>query len=378
MHRVLLALSRDMSGISRLPAVLARHGIHVTVLTAPGHLLALARRSSARVPCAPGEVATADALLRHLGSGSAAYDLVILGDDPLLERIARLDGASHLLPCPSNADLAWSKHAFATLCSEEDLPSPATYAVSTAEEARATASRIGYPLILKSATGFAGSGVHRCNDAEQLDRHLGHLGGEQPWLMQQFVEGRVGTVDVLFWQGRPVAWTSALVTSTCDGPFSSSTSRRFHLLAGLEPLLHRIGRRSGLHGFAGLDFILRHDGTPALLEMNCRPTIGHSLGAGAGVDFGRVLAGLLAGRAEESPTQRPDDGRVIRFFPEDFGRCIGERDYRGALAWLLLPSRWRLLPWREPGMFLRQVCDIITRIWRRFTALTIKRPHESR
>jgi glutathione synthase/RimK-type ligase-like ATP-grasp enzyme len=367
-----------MSGISRLPAVLARHGIHVTVLTAPEHQLALTRRSSARVSCAPGETATAEALLRHLDSGSAAYDFVILGDDPLLERIARLDGASHLLPCSSNSDLAWSKHAFAKLCADEDLPSPATCAVRTAEEARAAATRIGYPLIFKSTTGFAGSGVHRCNDAAQLDRHLGHLDGEQPWLVQRFVEGPVGTVDTLFWQGRPVAWTSALVTSTCNGPFSSSTSRRFHRLAGLDQLLHRIGRRSGLHGFAGLDFILRHDGTPALLEMNCRPTIGHSLGAGAGVDFGRVLAGLLTGQLEESPSQQPDDGRIIRFFPEDFGRSLGERDYRGALAWLLLPSRWRLLPWQEPRLFLRQLSDIIARIRRRFTALTSKRPHESR
>jgi predicted ATP-grasp superfamily ATP-dependent carboligase len=294
-----------MSGISRLPAVLARHGIEVTVLTAPAHLLALTRRSSVRVPCPPGEVATAEALLRHLGPGPAAYDLVILGDDPLLGRIAHLDGATHLLPCPAIAELAWSKCAFATLCAEEDLPSPANCAVRTAEEARAAAGRIGYPLILKSANGFAGSGVHRCDDAAQLDRHLGLLGGDQPWLVQQFVEGRVGTVDALFWHGRPVAWTSALVTATCNGPFSSSTARRFHRLAGLEPLLHRIGRRSGLHGFTGLDVILRPDGSPVLLEMNCRPTIGHSLGAGAGVDFGRALAGLLAGRPEESPTQRP-------------------------------------------------------------------------
>jgi hypothetical protein len=344
--------------------VLSRHGIEVTVLTAPAHLLSLTRQAAKRVPCAPGEAATAEALICHLGSGVDPYDLVILGDDPLLEHMADRKDAHGLLPCHLASDLAWSKHAFATLCQEESLPSPRTHAVTTPSEARAAANRLGYPAILKSATGFAGSGVHRCDDPAQLEPRLSALDSRHAWLIQELVSGQVGTIDVLFWHGQPMAWTSALVTSMCDGPFSSSTSRRFHHLNDLPPLLERIGRRSGMHGFAGIDLILRSDGTPALLEMNCRPTIGHALGTWAGVDFGRILADLLQGRQPASQAQRPDDGRIIRYFPEDFGRCIGDRDVTGALAWMFLPSRWVLLPWREPRIFTRHIKDFAIRLWR--------------
>ncbi len=63
---------------------------------------------------------------------------------------------------------------------------PATGIVKSADDARDTADRIGYPLITKPIAGREGEGVEKINDADELDTFLGDA--VFPVLLQEFLD----------------------------------------------------------------------------------------------------------------------------------------------------------------------------------------------
>ncbi|HLX64329.1 MAG TPA: hypothetical protein VKX17_23855 [Planctomycetota bacterium] len=386
--KVLLALTLDFPGVSRLPSILSRHGFQVSTFCPPQFLLPLSRFVQIRHACSSDARAAIESLRLHFESN--IYDAVILGDDALLEAAAqRADEAwTHaLFPIDIRrvpASVLYSKAAFFRTLEPSGLALPRTRIGRDPSDARDAANEIGFPLIFKEERGYAGMGVQRFFDQSTLDQFLAQRTAGAPassrpaalgapassrpgcpsaWLLQSEIQGRIATADVLFDRGLPRLWAFSYALNTRNGTFGPSTVREFAAMPDVEPILKTVGLLTGAHGFVGLDFIHEQpSGRLVLLEMNCRPTAGHALAARAGIDFGKEFAAML--RGEKSSAQNPPRIRPTRvpMFPEDFDRAITDKDWPALFKWICVPWYWRHMPLNDPRVMLRHAGDT----WRRF------------
>ena len=236
---ILIALSCDMSGISRLPRVLTQNGIRTSVLACPDFLLSRSRHIHSHFTCAAGAEQTARALQHLLTTDEYPYTMVILGDNPLIEYVAEHATDSLLtqyLPCGADIDLNWSKTTFALMCESSGFQLPKTCVGTTPVQADTASKTIGFPLIFKEAAGFSGETVFRFSSPAELQDYFAARVVDQPWLIQEPITGENVTVDVLFNRGEVVVWATSIVEHTCNGPFSSSTARRFVPMPELAPV----------------------------------------------------------------------------------------------------------------------------------------------
>jgi hypothetical protein len=77
---------------------------------------------------------------------------------------------------------------------------------SSADEARAFATRVGFPLIVKPRSAAGASGTFRASDAEGLERAIreSHLDRGAPVAVEEFIEGHEGFYDTLCVEGQVV------------------------------------------------------------------------------------------------------------------------------------------------------------------------------
>ncbi len=84
------------------------------------------------------------------------------------------------------------------------VPTAASAAVSTADEARAFAARAGYPLILKPRAGAGAQGTVRVGSDTDLEHALAAFGGVDSIAVEEFVEGHEGFYDTITVSGHVV------------------------------------------------------------------------------------------------------------------------------------------------------------------------------
>jgi hypothetical protein len=159
----------------------------------------------------------------------------------------------------------------------------------------------------------------------------------EPLIAQKYIPGRSGVTEMLCAAGRPLAWLSSYVTQRRDGPFSSSTARRFQAVPALQSLVERLAQLTQFDGFCGFDWVEAADtGRHYLIEFHPRPTCGIRFGRACGVDFPAAIQAWLAGRADSfvPRTQPPGHTLSARFFSCDLLRCWRRRDWAGLRAWL--------------------------------------------
>ncbi|HVV85601.1 MAG TPA: hypothetical protein VHE35_21220 [Kofleriaceae bacterium] len=87
------------------------------------------------------------------------------------------------------------------------VPCAASTAASTAEEVRAFAAQVGYPIIVKPRDGAGASGATRVDDDGGLERALEALGLDRPGrsiAVEEFIEGHEGFYDTLTLDGQVV------------------------------------------------------------------------------------------------------------------------------------------------------------------------------
>jgi hypothetical protein len=158
---------------------------------------------------------------------------------------------------------------------------PRSRRVHTAQEVRAAAEEIGYPLILKPIAGAGSADTYRVDDAAELERAIMFLRGVPEASCEEYVDGEEMTFDTLCLRGRPVMenvslylpkplearqteWISPMAISIRD----LTTPR---LQPGLE-----LGRRVldvlGMQdGFTHMEWFLTPKGEAVFGEIACRP-----------------------------------------------------------------------------------------------------------
>ncbi len=77
------------------------------------------------------------------------------------------------------------------------VPTAASAAVATGQEARAFAAEVGYPLILKPRAGAGAQGTTRVDSDAELDHALTAFGDADSIAVEEFVEGHEGFYDTI-------------------------------------------------------------------------------------------------------------------------------------------------------------------------------------
>lgn len=175
----------------RLPSVdcladaIERAG-HAVIWLDPAALSALGADGELHTFCA-GEAIEVDGVLRWMSS---------LNANLVHAALAVLEAAG--MPFLNSNDAvrrSSNKWATAVALSGLGLPHPATALVRTMAEAQRLAGVLGYPLVVKTLTGFGGRGVGLARDSDELHtvmRSLRPHGEAEPIIVQRFLPEAAG------------------------------------------------------------------------------------------------------------------------------------------------------------------------------------------
>lgn len=204
---------------------------------------------------------------------------------------------------------------------------PETVLLTSMTEARATARRLGYPVVVKPRRGAGGRGVYIARDARELQRALHEIqqvqslnaaflvsnGFAQEFVMQRYITGTPASVSLLANGHEAVALAvnaQRLKVST-DVSYRGGRTPLEHPLtmAAVDAALRACAAFPGLRGYVGVDLVLGDDG-PVVIEVNPRVTTAY-LGVRAVLDENVAQLAIDACRGDLPP--QPITRRRVRF-----------------------------------------------------------------
>jgi hypothetical protein len=271
-----------------------------TVVVLCPTILAVVCGFGERVTCAREPQLAAVQLQSYLEAH--AFDLVIIADEELLCAFLELptrNGTRKYLPIdPTHAtplQLITSKHSFIENADALGLPVPEYRLANTCEDAVGAADEIGYPVIVKGDRGFAGLQVRRAVNAAGVRRFAqSFLKRYSRVLIQQEIVGEAVSACAVYDHGKLSALKS--FRAECEYPrtFSPSTVHRYFAHPTVEDVVSRLGKTTGFHGLAGVDFMYEASTDEIfLIEFNPRPTIGFAGAEANRTFFSGALKRLL-------------------------------------------------------------------------------------
>ena len=358
MSRVLLACASDWQAPARLPKIFRRAGFEVDVFC-PHDAGIVHTKYVDRVHEGPAELdAFASALRDHLAENRGLYAKTIAIDDPLLAHLTtrREEGWTAALlpidPASRFADLVASKAALVRSSSDLGLRIPPSRVVHKREDAEHATRTIGFPTILKVDRSYAGMGVALVESPEDVARAWDTLRPNGEIVVQAFVRGTLGNTAVLYANGSPVAWMSALKSRTWPGPFGPSCARQFVERDDLAETIARFGAETSYDGFVAFDWIADESDRAWILEVNARPVPALHMGVHANVDFAEAVARWLSTdhRVLFAPMRSIANRAIFPMFPEDFHRAITDGDEAGLDAFRKGNAGHDDVPWDDPPL----------------------------
>jgi hypothetical protein len=234
---------------------------------------------------------------------------------------------------------------FATACSRQrlvDLASklgvrvPMQEPVLDRASVLCTASKIGYPVVLKRDQTCGGAGVAIASDAAALTRSFSHastmstLKGWLGWIpgfrtpgarltLQRYISGSLAFRAVACAHGAVLDGISFLAERRNPGETSASTVVRVIQQAEMIEASRKLVAALACSGFVAFDFILTGDGHAYLIEMNARPIATGHLGRLFGHDIYAAMLDHLVGAAHQAP-EVVAPPRSVALFPRELDR----------------------------------------------------------
>ena len=218
------------------------------------------------------------------------------------------------------------------------VPTAASAAISTADEAHEFARQVGYPLILKPRAGAGAAGTIRVDSDAELDAALGTYGadGAASIAIEEFVEGHEGFYDTIARDGRVVHdWTTHYYPNVLEAMRSRWISPQFvttnrmadsPFYAEVAELGARVIQALGIGTSAThMEWFAGPKGL-RFSEIGCRPP-----GVGAwdlytasnDVDIYREWAHIITHGTPEQSMRRPYSAGMIALRPDQDGRIKG-------------------------------------------------------
>ncbi len=231
------------------------------------------------------------------------------GQTPLkLARTLQEEGFQILGTSPDAIDMAEDRSRFAQLLKELQIPAPPHGEARTLEEARAIATQIGYPVVVRPSYVLGGRAMEIVYDDEELEGFVlsaAEASPDHPVLIDRFLEGAI-EVDVdAVCDGEGGVFIGAVMEhieeagvhsgdSSCQIPPATLSDDE---LDTIEDIARRIGRRLGVVGLLNLQLAVK-DERIWVLEANPRasrtvPFVSKVVG----VSLARVATLVLTGRS---------------------------------------------------------------------------------
>ena len=339
-------------------------GFAVTVLTADGGRASYLRRTVqwSSVPL----IASAE-FLSHLDRWmSTPFAHVLPLTEDAMWRLADAcpAWAARIFPRIDDRQRALlrDKHILIEHLAARDFSVPRHHRLTTAVDLDAVVYDLGLPLVVKGATGAAGSRVRiaesRAAFATAVSRSR-ELGGD--WIAQEYIPGPTCLVGGLFLDGEPLRLYAAEKLEQHPPRTGPAIRLRSDDHAALLDAGMRVFRELRWTGFASADLIRDVDGRHVVLEVNPRLWGSIAGASAAGVDLFAPFAELLAGRIPAPDLSFATD-RDCRIFPQ-YLRAPHYRGARGAVHAVrdLLGDQGREL--RHPG-FVRYLLGRLYRMRR--------------
>ena len=253
---------------------------------------------------------------------------MLLASQPNLSRIVRL-----MAPQRASYEKLSDKARLMASASKLGILVPTTRVAMTAEAAVAAAHEIGFPVVLKPARSRYLRGEEIVSTSVEIVDNPGRLSavldrskwmGDIPCLVQRFIPGHGAGIFALYASSRPVAWfahrrirekpptggVSVLCESAPIDPVMQAAASK--LLSAAE-----------LSGAAMVEFRVATDGTPYLMEVNCRFWGSLQLAIDCGVDFPWLLYQITQGLTVGEP-QPYVLGRRLRWLLGDLDSLVIE------------------------------------------------------
>lgn len=288
---------------------------HTIVASTDARFVRRAPRGVEMVTIDSGSTRTIDELI----AASDAVWLVAPESNRCLERLAgRIErrGKTLLGPRAAAVRLAADKAGLPERLRRIGIRHPETIPIGPRTNIEAAAHRLGYPLIVKPATGASCRGVRLIRDRRGLSHALDTARRTEdrgPLLMQAYVRGRAASVSLMSDGNRavPLAVNAQRIAASAG----------FRYCGGWTPLEHRLSTAAadaalrtctaipGLRGYVGVDLVLTDEG-PVVIEVNPRVTTSY-VGVRAAID--ENLAGMALDACEGRLPGRPVVRRRARF-----------------------------------------------------------------
>jgi predicted ATP-grasp superfamily ATP-dependent carboligase len=253
---------------------------------------------------------------------------MLLASQPNLSKIVRLMAPQH-----ASYEKLTDKASLVESAVKLGIPVPTTQIARSAAAAISAAHQIGFPVVLKPARSRYLKGTEIVSTSVEIVENPGRLSAvldrskwisDLPCLVQRFIPGHGAGIFALYASSRPVAWfahrrirekpptggVSVLSESAPIDPVMQSAAIK--LLGAAE-----------LTGTAMVEFRVATDGTPYLMEVNCRFWGSLQLAIDCGVDFPWLSYQVMQGLPVDEPHPYVV-GRRLRWLMGDLDSLIIE------------------------------------------------------
>ncbi len=288
-----------------------------------------------------------------------------LGRGDTEEKIRRLIERS--IGAPESFPIVLARTPFINLALEQGVCAPKTEVITSSDDLKRCAKRIGFPLVLKADRTSGGDGVRIVNTMHEAESALRVLATPplltravkraildqdttllSPSILrrrsvvnaQEFVPGIEATSTLACWNGTILACLNfEVIRKTLYT--GHATVLRMVENESMSIAAERVVRRLNLSGVHGLDFMLdARTGKAYLIEINPRSTqVGH-LTLGPGRDLPAALFSAVSGE-KVKPAPKMTENNIITLFPQEWMRDAASP---------YLQSGYHDVPWHLPDL----------------------------
>lgn len=284
------------------------------------------------------------------------YDWVLLADDVIIKQVNESELPEKLLKLIlpiselKHRSILSSKIGLANFCLENAIATPAYLLYNTANDLKNIQSGVRFPVINKIDFSWGGANMFVSNDFEAFQSKLELLPENQNTMIQEYIIGEEVPVEALFYKGELLEYMTSKILQFDKGPFSLSTKRLYYHNPDLKSLLQNLGQKLGITGFANIAYIKESSSNIYyLIEIDMRPNSWMAYGRFCNRDFSKALYYFINDHAQLLKNQHQATKPVeIALFFKDLRRCFWQRDFKGALKWILNDkSLWRYIPFYD-------------------------------
>jgi D-alanine-D-alanine ligase len=246
------------------------------------------------------------------------------GEDGSLRGVLDLCGVPYVGCDAQSARVAWDKPSAKAVLRESGIPTPDWVALPHDRFSELGAGavldrivdRLGLPLMVKPAQGGSGLGAAVVRDRGELPSAMvGCFAYDQTALVERYVSGVDIAVSVVDLGEGPTALPAVEIVPQ-NGVYDYAARytaglTTWHVPARLDPeVAHQVALTAiaahsalGLRDLSRVDLIVEPSGSVYVLEVNVSPGMTETsllpmAVSAAGLDFGKVLAGLVARAAQ--------------------------------------------------------------------------------